>query len=103
MDVCASTTDVPDEQTRQAFDRLKDRFILNLPARWADIEAASGTGELLAGLHRLTGAAGSFGFDGLGSMARRAEAAASSSDAKVLTVALKDLVAEIDLLLYGGP
>jgi hypothetical protein len=57
-----------------AFARLRGQFLAGLPARWADIVAAPPGPARAAALHRLTGAAGGYGFQALGDAARVAEA-----------------------------
>jgi HPt (histidine-containing phosphotransfer) domain-containing protein len=56
-----------------AFDRLRERFVAGLPQRWQEIEAAGSGPALAAPLHRLVGAAASYGLSQLGEAARRAE------------------------------
>lgn len=66
----------PDLQA--AFARLRERFIAGLPQRWQAIEAAGSGPALAAALHRLVGAAASYGLGALGDAAREAESLASS-------------------------
>jgi HPt (histidine-containing phosphotransfer) domain-containing protein len=61
-----------------AFVRLRERFVAGLPQRWQDIEAAGGGPALASALHRLVGAAASYGLLPLGEAARRAETLASA-------------------------
>ena len=58
-----------------AFQALRGQFLAGLPQRWAEIESAGSSALRQAALHRLAGAAGSYGFATLGAAARRAEQA----------------------------
>jgi HPt (histidine-containing phosphotransfer) domain-containing protein len=58
-----------------AFAALRARFLSGLPARWTEISTAPNEAACSAALHRLAGAAASFGFAGLGALARQAEQA----------------------------
>ena len=62
----------PPDGAISAFDQLRRRFLAGLPARWEEIDAAEGPVRRAA-LHRLAGAAGSYGFADLGQAAREAE------------------------------
>ncbi len=56
------------------FAALQRHFVKGLPARWAAITlTAQGSVAQRATLHRLAGAAGSFGYAALGDAARAAE------------------------------
>ena len=101
MDVRPTLVDPLPAGTEQAFLRLQWRFVDGLPDRWAAIEAAQDHAQRQALLHRLKGAAGSFGFHALGDAAHRAEEAASRADAWALRAALRDISTEIDLLARG--
>jgi HPt (histidine-containing phosphotransfer) domain-containing protein len=98
MDVRPTPVDALPVGTEQAFLRLQLRFVDGLPDRWAAIEAAQDNAQRHALLHRLKGAAGSFGFHVLGHAAQRAEEAASRADAWALGAALQDISTEIDVL-----
>ena len=52
------------------FALIRARFVAGLPARWQEIEQAPDAPALHAALHRLAGAAGGFGCDTLGHLAR---------------------------------
>lgn len=77
----------------QAFMKLRERFVLGLPARWEAILASQGD-TLVQELHRMAGAAGSFGFEAIGLAARRAEeqARVAPQDAPQAMEALRSLV-----------
>lgn len=98
MDVRPTLVDALPAGTEQAFLRLQLRFVDGLPDRWAAIEAAQDNAQRHALLHRLKGAAGSFGFIALSHAAQRAEEAASRADAWALGAALHDISTEIDVL-----
>ncbi len=56
------------------FTALQRQFVEGLPARWSALEAAVQDSEVQrATLHRLAGAAGSFGYIALSDAARAAE------------------------------
>lgn len=55
-----------------AFLKLRDDFVAGLPQRWADIKGARSDAVRHQALHRLAGAAGSYGFNALGQAARAA-------------------------------
>lgn len=57
-----------------AYERLRATFIAGLAARWQVIESASDNATRQLALHRLAGAAGSYGCAELGRAAREAEA-----------------------------
>jgi hypothetical protein len=58
-----------------AFARLRSQFLAGLPQRWAEIVSAPPGPMRVAALHRLTGAAGSYGLMALCDAARQAEMA----------------------------
>ena len=74
-----------------AFELLRRRFIAGLPARWEEIEHAASVPGRQAALHRLAGAAGSFGLAPIGEAARRAERLLAAGDAAGLAAALDAL------------
>lgn len=55
------------------FARLQAQFLAGLPQRWSDIVQAPSGPLREAALHRLAGAAGSYGLDALGEAARQAQ------------------------------
>nr|WP_276595276.1 Hpt domain-containing protein [Roseateles albus] len=75
-----------------AFDLLRERFVAGLPQRWAEITASIGDPSAqLTALHRLAGAAGSYGLAELGQVARRAELSLEQGLAADLSEALAEL------------
>jgi hypothetical protein len=68
-----------------AFARLRSQFLAGLPQRWAEIVATSPGPMRAAALHRLTGAAGSYGLMALSDAARQAEMA-QGTDPTLLAV-----------------
>ncbi|MBU1358520.1 MAG: Hpt domain-containing protein [Gammaproteobacteria bacterium] len=93
------TTDPLPPGTADAFERLRRRFLAGLPQRRADIRQAPDAEARADLLHRLAGAAGSFGFDALGRLARTAESAHRQNDAGASDAVLVELEAAIDTLL----
>ena len=86
-------------EVQAAFDQLRERFVAGLPQRWQAIEAAGSGPALEAALHRLVGAAASYGLGPLGEAARRAEQLASvpsPAPADALAGALAELRRWID-------
>jgi HPt (histidine-containing phosphotransfer) domain-containing protein len=77
--------------TEAAFELLRLRFVAGLPARWDEIEHAASAPARQAALHRLAGAAGSFGLAPLGEAARRAERLLATDDTAGLAAALDAL------------
>lgn len=64
----------PADPARHAgFEALRRRFVTGLPDRWREIDAAPDPATRAAALHRLAGAAGTYGFSELGTAARAAE------------------------------
>jgi hypothetical protein len=61
-----------------AFARLRSQFLAGLPQRWAEIVSTPSGPLRTAGLHRLTGAAGSYGLMALADAARQAEMAGAT-------------------------
>ncbi len=99
MDVRPTPVDPMPPGTEQAFFRVQARFVDGLPDRWAAIQAAQDDPQRQALLHRLRGAAGSFGFVALSAAAHRGEEAASRADAVALGSALHAISTEIDGLM----
>jgi hypothetical protein len=64
-----------------AFARLRSQFLAGLPQRWAEIVSAPRGPMRVAALHRLTGAAGSYGLMALSDAARLAEMAQGTDPA----------------------
>ena len=85
--MAADPTDAADPAAGQspavqaAFARLRSQFLAGLPQRWAEIVSAPPGPLRAAGLHRLTGAAGSYGLMALGAAARQAELAGGADEA----------------------
>ena len=79
------------------FAALRQAFVAGLPARYGEIEAASTALERQAVLHRLCGAAGSYGLEHLSQCARAAEALALSASPEELAPALVLLKVQINL------
>ena len=77
--------------TEAAFEALRLRFVAGLPARWREIEQAESVPARQAALHRLAGAAGSFGLAPLGEAARQAERLLLADDPAALAAALDAL------------
>jgi len=87
------------------FEVLQRGFVAGLPARWLALETAATAQERQAVLHRLCGAAGSYGLERLSQCARAAEALALSAAPEALAPALALLKAEIEraTACHGGP
>ncbi len=81
--------------TQKQFEWLRQRFAAGLPARWLDISQAADAVLLQGYLHRLSGSAGSFGFERLGRLAREAELHCVSGDAVALAATLNQIDTEI--------
>lgn len=79
-----------------AFAALRLRFVAGLPARWQEIERAPSVAARQEALHRLAGAAGSYGFATLGDAARRAEVSLAAGGETALAAALVALKAALD-------
>lgn len=78
MAVAGSPAEGQPAAVQAAFALLRERFVAGLPQRWQDIEAAGNGPALASALHRLVGAAASYGLQPLGEAARRAETMAST-------------------------
>lgn len=85
----------PAEQ--QQFERLRQHFAAGLSARWLEIQGAPNTEIAQTALHRLSGSAGSYGFERLSACARSAEALTTAGGGVPLTQALALLQVEIGL------
>lgn len=81
--------------THKQFEWLRQRFAAGLIARWRDICEAADALMLQTQLHRLSGSAGSFGFERLGQLARQAEDHCALGDATALARCLDQIDAEI--------
>ena len=92
-------TSMPDEglppDIRQRFAVMQRQFVVGLPARWQEIEHAPDAATRQGGLHRLSGSAGSFGFDALGRLARQAELLVPGDNPAALRQALDLLRKEL--------
>ena len=82
-------------EARAGFEALRSRFVAGLPERWQEIAQAPDPAARAAALHRLAGAAGSYGYATLGQAARAAEHLAAGPPGPALALAL----AEVDRLL----
>jgi HPt (histidine-containing phosphotransfer) domain-containing protein len=89
--VAPSPADGLPPDARAGFEALRQRFVAGLPERWREIETAPDDRARIAALHRLAGAAGSYGFDELGRAARAAEHLAAAGNAPALAPALAGL------------
>jgi HPt (histidine-containing phosphotransfer) domain-containing protein len=80
-----------------AFEQLRQQFLQGLTGRWRDINEASTPGDRKAALHRLIGAAGSYGYAEISERAREAEhlLEAPTIDAAALQQALDALRCEL--------
>jgi HPt (histidine-containing phosphotransfer) domain-containing protein len=88
---------LPEEPTptfESGFARLQAQFVAGLSQRRTDIDNAN-PAELEWELHRLAGAAASFGFGTLGELARRAEQHIHSSDHKADDPLLRSILSEL--------
>jgi len=74
-----------------AFTRLRAQFVAGLAQRWQEIDAAADPAAQQAALHRLAGAAGSYGLVALGDAARDAEAASHAGEPQAQRAALQAL------------
>lgn len=95
MAVASSHADGILPGTQQQFEWLRRRFAAGLPARWLDVSQAADAALLQGHLHRLSGSAGSFGFERLGCLAREAELHCVSGDALALAATLNQIDTEI--------
>jgi HPt (histidine-containing phosphotransfer) domain-containing protein len=77
------------------FKVLQQHFVTGLSTRWREITEAQTPQELQAALHRLSGAAGSYGFKGLGQCARVAELLSTNHTGTELEHALMLVETEI--------
>ena len=80
------------------FKVLQQHFVAGLAVRWRAVADAAKPQELQAELHRLSGAAGSYGFLRLSHCAQAAELLSIRNAGTVLKQALAQLEAEITLV-----
>jgi HPt (histidine-containing phosphotransfer) domain-containing protein len=73
------------------FEALRRRFVAGLPDRWQEIEQAPDPIARTAALHRLAGAAGSYGYEELGQAERAAEHLAAGATGPEFARALAEL------------
>jgi HPt (histidine-containing phosphotransfer) domain-containing protein len=92
--VAGSPADGQPAAVQAAFARLRERFVAGLPQRWLEIDAAGSGPARAAALHRLVGAAASYGLVAVGEAARRAESLAAATDPPS-TAALAAALAEL--------
>jgi HPt (histidine-containing phosphotransfer) domain-containing protein len=74
-----------------ALEKLRERFVAGLPQRWHEIAHGTELSRRRQALHRLAGAAGSYGFDAVSTAARTAEQALAGGDAAAFDLALAQL------------
>ena len=79
------------------FKVLQHHFVVGLAERWRAVADAATATELQAELHRLSGAAGSYGFERLSQCARAAELSSTGAAKPALAQALALVEAEINL------
>lgn len=103
MAVASAQTDGISPATQQQFECLRQRFAAGLPARWLDVSQAADAALLERQLHRLSGSAGSFGFERLGRLAREAELHCVSGDAVALAATLNQIDTEIRAAAIAMP
>jgi len=77
--------------SRAGLEALRRKFVAGLPARWQEIEQAPDPAARTAALHRLAGAAGSYGYEQLGQAARAAERLCAGGDSPELARALREV------------
>jgi len=80
------------------FEALQRKFVEGLRRRLEEIEAAPDTASQHAALHRLAGAAGAFGYEALGQLARTAMLASRDTPHQ-LASALAALYSAIQALI----
>ena len=81
------------------FETLRRQFVAGLVRRQHEIEAAPDAAALQGALHRLAGAAGSYGYTELGQIARTALRALKAGEQADLAASLKRLQKEMDGLM----
>ncbi len=96
-----SPTDGLSPQIQAKFLLLQHRFRAGLQGRWLEIRDAPDGQSLASALHRLAGAAASFGFDRIGQCAHEAEALAVQGASAALAQALAVLEREIGAVCLG--
>ncbi len=79
------------------FKVLQRHFVAGLAVRWRTVTDAETPQQLQAELHRLSGAAGSYGFERMSQCARAAELLSIDHAGPALTQALALVEAEITL------
>jgi HPt (histidine-containing phosphotransfer) domain-containing protein len=95
----ASSFEGLDGAAAAQFETLRRQFVAGLLRRQHEIEAAPDTAALHAALHRLAGAAGSYGYTALGQMACTALRAMKAGEQADLAASLRRLQQEIDVLM----
>lgn len=98
MVVTSSQAEGLSQAMQKQFDGLRQRFVDGLATRWCDISQAADLPSQQALLHRLCGSAGSFGFDRLGQLARRAELHCVADSDVALAECLIQIEAEIRVI-----
>ena len=79
------------------FRVLQQHFVAGLAVRWRAVADAATPQQVQLALHRLSGAAGSYGFERLSQCAKAAELLSYSPSGTELTQALAVLETEINL------
>lgn len=83
----------------EQFALIRRQFIAGLARRLQEMAQASTPSELHAVLHRLAGAAGSFGFEALSQQARQTMSAVEAQDVDLQKQCLAALTAAMQALL----
>lgn len=94
----ASSVEGLDGAAAAQFETLRRQFVAGLPRRQHEMEAAPDAAALQGALHRLAGAAGSYGYTALGQMACTALRAMKAGEQADLADSLRLLQQEIDVL-----
>ncbi len=76
---------------RQEFIELRMHFLAGISKRWQEIEFPASSEERVQALHRLVGAASSYGFSRLGKAAREAELSLKTGAPKESSETLQNL------------
>ncbi len=87
------------DAVREEFFELRARFRAGILKRWQEIEFSASPEERAQALHRLVGAASSYGFPRLGEVARKAEVSLKTDALTESTETLQNLKAVIDELV----
>lgn len=98
----ASSIEDSSSSFSEQFQQIRHLFVSGLARREAEIGQAESSEDLYAALHRLAGAAGSFGFDDLTQLTREAMESSRQNNEENLRIDIARLQQAIQAIRAAG-